>query len=598
MRHQKLEFSGPQDLVDLVHQLQGRVRPERQLDDVAAKVQLMSVDRDASEFSTIPPDTWTLAFGWFMHPIFEMRYGFPFHPNLLPLFVSFHCSKRELLTEEAIDYLRQYAPIGCRDWTTVDVLLSVDVPAFFSGCMTTTVNTVFPDTPAKPGRDAEVAYVDVPPADVPEGAPTYKHSDDAIRFRSFAANMYDAIELLETYRRRHSGLVTSRLHCYLPGRSIGVPVDFQPGNRSDPRFAGLIDISDAEFDRMRSAITSKLRTVMTAVMAGDSPDSRLRAVARPQCAGRRGCPTAPRGARTDVGSEGEPGRGGGPRAEHPTGRVRRRRCRAGRGARAARAASRRSRWCSPRQPSSAAVACRSGWSPATPIASTRPLCAPPPATRRSPWWAPGDWVTTCGRVDGTKPAPRDIDLLALSHLLPDVRRVVVIPGDSLVLGDLAELADLDLAGSLLAAPTVVGARGASGFGLLHAAGSRLRSRTAASAELRRQGHARHRFDFDAFEIGVLVLDLDEARRRSLLETYVSYVEEFGLSFREILLLEVGPHRVVLPERWHVVPNRSAETEPRLLHWAEAGKPWSDDVVDREELWHEAASKLRSRSASA
>jgi lipopolysaccharide biosynthesis glycosyltransferase len=198
---------------------------------------------------------------------------------------------------------------------------------------------------------------------------------------------------------------------------------------------------------------------------------------------------------------------------------------------------------------------------------------------------------------GSKPAPRDVDLLSLSQLLPDVPRVVVIPANSLVLGDLAELADLDLQGSLLAAPTVVGARGTSGFGLLHAAGSRLRKRTAASAELRRQGHARHRFDFDAFSTDVLVLDLDESRRRSLLENYVSYIEEFGLSFREILLLEVGPHRVVIPEHWHVVPNRSAETEPRLLHWAESGKPWSDDVVDREELWHEAASKLRSRSSA-
>ena len=169
-----------------------------------------------------------------------------------------------------------------------------------------------------------------------------------------------------------------------------------------------------------------------------------------------------------------------------------------------------------------------------------------------------------------------------------------MPTNSLVIGDLAELADLDLAGKLLAAPTVVGERGASGFGLLHAAGNRLRSRTAASAELRRQGHARHRFDFDAFEIDLLVLDLEEARRRSLVQTYVPYVEEFGLTFREILLLEVGPHRVVLPERWHVVPNRSAETEPLLVHWAEAGKPWSDDIVEHEELWHEAASKVGQR----
>ena len=200
------------------------------------------------------------------------------------------------------------------------------------------------------------------------------------------------------------------------------------------------------------------------------------------------------------------------------------------------------------------------------------------------------------RMDGTKPPGFDIDLLSLAHLLPAVGRAVVLPTNSLVIGDLAQLADLDLAGKLLAAPTVVGARGASGFGVLHGAGNRLRSRTAASAELRRQGHARHRFDFDAFETDMLVLDLEEARRRALVQTYVPYLEEFGLTFREILLLEVGPHRVVLPERWHVVPNRSAETEPLLVHWVEAGKPWSDDVVEHEGLWLEAACRVRSRLA--
>ena len=33
-------------------------------------------------------------------------------------------------------------------------------------------------------------------------------------------------------------MVTSLLHCYLPMRSLGAAVDFQPKNRSDSRFAG------------------------------------------------------------------------------------------------------------------------------------------------------------------------------------------------------------------------------------------------------------------------------------------------------------------------------------------------------------------------
>ena len=117
-----------------------------------------------------------------------------------------------------MEYLRKYAPIGCRDWTTVDILLSVDVPAFFSGCMTTTVSTVFPDPAERPGRTPPWPTSTCPTAHVPAGAPTYKHSDDVVRFRSFAANIYDAIELLETYRRKHSGLVTQPA-ALLPARA-------------------------------------------------------------------------------------------------------------------------------------------------------------------------------------------------------------------------------------------------------------------------------------------------------------------------------------------------------------------------------------------
>ena len=106
---------------------------------------MITAHRDASIYEPIPEDTWILCFGWFMHSLFRMRHGFPLHRNLRPIFVSFHCNKRELLTPEAIDYLKRYGPVGCRDWTTVDLLLSIGVPAFFSGCLTTTIDTVFPD---------------------------------------------------------------------------------------------------------------------------------------------------------------------------------------------------------------------------------------------------------------------------------------------------------------------------------------------------------------------------------------------------------------------------------------------------------------------
>ena len=96
----------------------------------------------------------------------------------------------------------------------------------------------------------------------------------------------------------------------------------------------------------------------------------------------------------------------------------------------------------------------------------------------------------------------------LSELLPSVDRVVVLPVDAVVTDDIAELYDIDLGGVLVAAPTVVGTTGSSGFGVIHHAAAAARSaRRLTATELRRQAYARHTFDFDAFTTDVLVLDL-------------------------------------------------------------------------------------------
>ena len=162
VRHQDVRLHGREDLVDLLEQLRSRTRPERRRSGIDADLEVITVHRDASMYEPIPEDTWVLAFGWYMHALFDLRHGFPLHRNLRPLFVSFHCNKRDLLTPEAIEYLKRYGPVGCRDWTTVDLLLSLGVPAFFSGCLTTTIDTVFPELTAPPGPDAPVAYVDAP----------------------------------------------------------------------------------------------------------------------------------------------------------------------------------------------------------------------------------------------------------------------------------------------------------------------------------------------------------------------------------------------------------------------------------------------------
>lgn len=76
--------------------------------------------------------------GWYMlHPE-----QWPPSPKIHPLFVAFHINslaKDKLLSENSINYLKKYEPIGCRDTYTRDLLISKGVDAYFSACMTLTL---------------------------------------------------------------------------------------------------------------------------------------------------------------------------------------------------------------------------------------------------------------------------------------------------------------------------------------------------------------------------------------------------------------------------------------------------------------------------
>ena len=270
VRHQDVRFHG--ELAEEMERLQSRVRPERRLSGVDADLRVIRVNRDASSLDVVPEETWLLAFGWYMHSWYRIRWDFPFHPNLRPVFVSFHVNHQESLEGDSLDYLQRHAPIGCRDWTTVHLLLDRGVPAFFSGCLTTTVDTLFPG-----GRtatdDLPVALVDLVAGSEPTGVRgptvTVHHSGIGVRGTGFAKNLRLAVKVLESYRRDVSSVVTSRLHCYLPVRALGVPVDFRPKDPDDIRFDGLAGISDEAFAAMQEGLRTKLAAVMTAILGGE-----------------------------------------------------------------------------------------------------------------------------------------------------------------------------------------------------------------------------------------------------------------------------------------------------------------------------------------
>ena len=601
VRHQNVRLHGEQGLVDLLDRLRVRTRQERRLEDVEADLRVMTVNRDVSMYDVIPEGTWALCFGWYMSPLFAMRYGFPLHSALRPIFVSFHCNRRELLTEEAVDYLRRYGPVGCRDWTTVYLLLSVGVPAFFSGCVTTTISTVFPDLADDPPSTAPVAYVDVSPGEAAGDVTTYKHLRAEIAGRSFAVNAADALGLLETYRREHSGVVTSRLHCYLPLRSIGVNVDFRPSNRSDIRFDGLIDITDAQFDAIRTGISAKLEQVFTRILGGAAEDEvyalwrELTAEEVTAAEARRAeppqLPAVPPDVRAriaQVAEEAVTNPAAASTAPDP-----------------AVAAEQSAVHCAVHLPKGSGRALEVLVSSLAEHVS-RPLhvwvLADHQTLRLQKRMAAAlpsvttTWVRTRGLRRGlTTPAGDrefDVDNLMLCSLIPAADRLVVLPVDSLATADIAELAEMDLGGHLLAAPAHAGGSGASGFGVIHRAALRLQARTSLSASLRRTAHARHEFDFDSFATDVMVMDLQGMRSDGFEDQALALVAEFGLDAPEVLHYVFGPDHAVVPPRWWHVPTRSLRVGTGLTHWADKGKPWMREFTPERDLWRAQQQKAK------
>jgi polysaccharide pyruvyl transferase WcaK-like protein len=96
------------------------------------------IDREALHTYTGEP-VCLIMNGWFM----ENADNWPPATNIKPLFVSFHINPtvaKKMTSPQSIAYFKQHQPIGCRDLFTQQLLEEKGVEAYFSGCLTLTLN--------------------------------------------------------------------------------------------------------------------------------------------------------------------------------------------------------------------------------------------------------------------------------------------------------------------------------------------------------------------------------------------------------------------------------------------------------------------------
>jgi len=212
-----------------------------------------------------------------------------------PLYVSMHINKPQDVPPEAIEYLKQHGPIGCRDYSTTNFLKERGVDAYFSGCMTLTLGKTYAVPPEE--RTNNIYYVNFDPnvlvnyvkskmfgsvgftppkvrrrlhsiinmffPDYAKCRHIYRdHSvslppSEKERFRAKCLRIYrsrsvplpqsedDLFRIADQYLRDYARaklVITTKIHCALPCAGMGTPVILMMTNPQDPRFGGIKEL--------------------------------------------------------------------------------------------------------------------------------------------------------------------------------------------------------------------------------------------------------------------------------------------------------------------------------------------------------------------
>ncbi len=581
-------------LTPFVREIQARIQPDRRLEIAPVEVELHEIQRDYSTCSDAPDGTWLIAFGWHMHGLFQERLDFPYRPGLRPIFISFHVANPSLLTDAAIAYLRRYAPIGCRDWYTVDLLRGQGIPAYFSGCLTSTIDNLLrvPKPTGLPPQKVGLVDLSLPSNSTHEVSGKMTVEQPGMKSRTQVENLHAAIAQLESYTA-YDLIYTSRLHCYLPMTSIGVPIDFRPKRPSDPRFEGLSGFNVETVHQLRDGLLNKLAAIFRKILSGASEAEVYRFWGK-LC--------APDIVFADNYLKPIPDFNF-PAEEHVTQILSRSVDYPGSAPK------------KPGAPINLAFAADANLKEQFFVAlesvqahASRPLqvwllsrdldaayfelCHKVfPAVDFH--FLPCDGITY-GNILGMLPniTVSTMDRLFLPELLSKVSQIIYLDIDILVRCDLAEMADIDLKGNRLAGVSSVMDRWQTGYLLIESCATRLSREVA--AELRRRMHARHDMRFIGFNAGVLILNLQRMREEKFCEQFIPFAGTYGMNDQEVLNCYAGSERLALSPDWNCVPSQNLTYTGKIIHWAGASKPWNNRWLPGHDEWrkHEASMQAR------
>lgn len=584
MRHQlHWSFDDPKVVVH-AKRLAETWPEERRRKAPKARAHVAIVDRDETgSIASVHPgrDIWTIASGWFVHRAFGVSRPLPFAKSIRPIFLSFHLSQPDVLNDETVAYLRAHGPIGCRDQSTVLWLLNRGVDAFFSGCLTLTL-----DIGPAPERKGELS-IDLG-ASVRATEAGQTHADPLLRSMRFETAISQALQQLERLASaRH--VTTSRLHAYLPCLALQTPVTFRPKNGWDRRFDGLTPLDDAGVAAIRDRLVRLVESVVTWILQGHAPEeiySRWHELTLPEVKKAREQLQA-----TLLGVDAMTS----PKSNCPS--------------------------AEPSTPKVASCDAR----PTVVFAFDQNVVkhvAPLMRSIQAHASEPVDYVflhrgitdDDIGKLRqefpheaiqavGMEGRLADVDIKLIAHttistmdrvflpeILPNIDRVVYLDIDTIVLGDVTELARVDMAGHAIAARPAPNENRDTMVKGFEIAIARMKMPQALAFEFRRLVSASIDLWAPSFNAGVLVLSLDELRRAGFTNQVVGHIRRFGLHDQEALHLFIGNNYARLPAEWNVIPALEWVVRPKLIHWAGKAKPWSKRPLVLSDCWRRYANQ--------
>ena len=155
-----------------------------------------------------------------------------------PIYISYHLVKKKYLPDIYINNLKKYSPIGCRDISTRDFFIKQGIDAYFSSCLTTTLDIDYAVNDNE--RTNEIIFVDYKFGNYPK-ADTFLYSLKKYNLKEtnityiehqFKINLTHierfkhAKSLLNKYSRAKL-VISTRLHAALPCLALKTPVIYK-----------------------------------------------------------------------------------------------------------------------------------------------------------------------------------------------------------------------------------------------------------------------------------------------------------------------------------------------------------------------------------